>query len=360
MAQTTKCRARGLGVPFEGEPGPWNAITDVPGITVGHETVIEGDRVRTGVTAVLPRGRDGALARVPGAYVSLNGNGEMTGCHWIEESGLIEGPLMLTNTYSVGVVRDAVIAWLGGLGATPEADFTLPVVAETYDGYLNDIAGQHVTREHAFRALDAAKAGPVAEGAVGGGTGMITHEWKGGIGTSSRIVETAGRRYTLGALVQSNYGLRQQLAIAGVPVGREIAHSLPSLNRRKDGSIIGFIATDAPLLPHQLKRLARRAGMGLARLGSTARDSSGDLFLAFSTASPVPDSGLECWPALPAGGAINPLFDAVVQTIEEAIVNALVAAGTMTGIHGSIVHALPHDELQAVLAKYNRLARPAG
>jgi D-aminopeptidase len=351
---TIKPRARDLGIPFDGAPGPLNAITDVPGIAVGHVTLIGGDRVRTGVTAVLPAGRDHVFRRLPGGYVALNGNGEMTGTHWLDEAGLLEGPLMLTNTNSVGIVRDAVVSWLAAR-AGPDHDFSLPVVAETYDGCLNDIAGRHVTAAHAHEALDRAAGGPVAEGCVGGGTGMITHEWKGGIGTSSRLVLTAGRRFTIGVLVQSNYGLRRQLTIAGVPVGREIAHSMPRI-RKRDGSIIAYVATDAPLLPHQCKRLARRAGMGLARLGSVANDSSGDLFLAVSTASPGTEEGLSVWRAIPAGDAISPLFQAVAEATEEAIVNALVAAETMTGIDGNIVHALPHDELRAVLARYNRLA----
>jgi D-aminopeptidase len=359
MMNIGKPRARDLGVMFDGQPGPWNAITDVPGVAVGHETLIEGDHIRTGVTAVLPLGRDGVFCRVPGAYVPLNGNGEITGVQWLEESGMLDGPLLLTNTHSVGVVRDAVISWLLKAGP-PSADFLLPVVSETYDGMLNDINGQHVTAAHVHRALDAATSGPVAEGCVGGGTGMITHGWKGGIGTSSRVVEAPFGRATLGVLVQSNYGARRQLTISGVPVGREIAHSLPTIPPRRDGSIVAYIGTDAPLLPHQLKRLARRAGMGLARLGSVAHDSSGDLFLAFSTAEPEIRDGIAHWRAVPYGESINPLFQAVVEAMEEAIVNALVAAYTMTGFGGAVVHALPHEELRAVLARYNRLGPADG
>jgi D-aminopeptidase len=352
----TRSRARDLGIPFDGQPGPWNAITDVPGIAVGHLTRIEGDSVRTGVTAIRPVEAAAVLRRVPGGYFSLNGNGEMTGTHWLEESGLLEGPVLLTNTHSVGVVRDAAVAWMVEHAQSGAAfDFYLPVVAETYDGVLSDINGQHITAAHARAALDDARSGPVAEGCVGGGTGMITHEWKGGIGTASRVVELAGQRFTVGVLVQSNYGERWQLTIAGVPVGREIVHSLPQIGRHRDGSIIACIATDAPLLPHQCKRLARRAGMGLARLGSVAHDSSGDLFLAFSTAAPDTADGLALWRAVPDGDAIDPLFQAVVEAVEESIVNALVAAETMTGLGGTTVHALPHDELRAVLARYNRL-----
>ena len=354
---TTKPRARDLGVPFDGTPGPLNAITDVPGIEVGHTTLIAGGSIRTGVTAVLPCGRDGIFRRVPAGSYALNGNGEMTGTLWIEEGGILEGPLMTTNTHSVGVVRDAVISYLTRLDPPGEAyDFLLPVVAETYDGFLNDINGQHVTAAHAHAAIDAARGGPIAEGCVGGGTGMMTHEWKGGIGTASRLATVNGHAFTVGVLVQSNYGTRAQLTIAGVPVGREIAHSMPDLKRRRDGSIIAWIGTDAPLLPHQAKRLARRAAMGLARMGSSARDSSGDIFLAFSTATYEKADGLVLWRTVPPGEAINPLFQATVEAIEEAIVNVLVAAETMTGINGSVVHALPHDELRAVLAKYGRMA----
>ena len=358
-AQPAKPRARDLGIPFDGTPGPLNAITDVPGVAVGHCTLIEGSSVRTGVTAILPAGRQGALAHLPGAFFSLNGNGEMTGSHWLEEAGLLQGPVMLTNTHSVGVVRDATVQWLHqqALQSRPgsHAHFYLPVVAETYDGVLSDINGHPVQARHAHAALDAARTGPVAEGSVGGGTGMITHKWKAGIGSASRVVSIEGRGYTLGVLVQSNYGERQQLTIAGVPVGREIRHSLPGQEAAKDGSIIVCIATDAPLLPHQCKRLARRASMGLARLGSVALHSSGDIFLAFSTQPPALADGLALWQALPHGRDIDPLFQATAEATEETIVNALVAADTMTGLNGTVVHALPHDELRAVLARHGRL-----
>ena len=358
-----KLRARDLGIPFDGTPGPLNAITDVPGVAVGHTTLIEGDDVRTGVTAILPAGRQGVLARLPGAFFSLNGNGEMTGSHWLEESGLLEGPVMLTNTHSVGVVRDATVGWLHQQAQQAEeaqpgsrSHFYLPVVAETYDGVLNDINGHHVQARHAHAALDQARSGPVAEGSVGGGTGMITHKWKAGIGTSSRVVSILGQAYSVGVLVQSNYGERQQLTIAGVPVGREITHSLPGVQAEKDGSIIACIATDAPLLPHQCKRLARRASMGLARLGSVALHSSGDIFLAFSTQPASRTAGgLALWQALPHGAAIDPLFQATVEAMEEAIVNAMIAADTMHGLNGTVVHALPHDELRAVMARHGRL-----
>ena len=359
IADSRPQRARDLGIPLDGTPGRFNAITDVPGVRVGHCTLIEGDHVRTGVTAILPLGQDGALERVPGAFFSLNGNGEMTGSHWLEESGLLEGPVMLTNTHSVGVVRDATVGWLHRqaqrLQPADSAHFYLPVVAETYDGVLNDINGQHVRAEHAWAALEQARSGPVAEGCVGGGTGMITHKFKAGIGTSSRVVNVLGKAYTVGVLVQSNYGQREQLTVAGVPVGREITHSLPGAPAQKDGSIIACIATDAPLLPHQCKRLARRASMGLARLGSVAMHSSGDIFLAFSTQPPTRQDGLAVWQALPHGPAIDPLFQATVEAMEEAIINAMLAATTMTGLNGTVVHALPHDELRAVLARYGRL-----
>lgn len=356
-----KPRARNLGLPFEGRPGPLNAITDVKGVEVGHTTLISGEGklqvgrgpVRTGVTAVLPRGR-GGKDQVFAGWFSLNGNGEMTGTTWIEESGLLEGPVLITNTHSVGVVRDAVIAWrLKRAG--PDAEgyaWSLPVVAETWDGYLNDANGFHVKPEHVFRALESASGGPVAEGNVGGGTGMICHEFKGGIGTSSRL--TGG--YTLGVLVQCNHGLRRQLRIAGVPVGREITED--ALWPQESGSIIVLLATDAPLLPHQLKRLARRVSLGLARNGSVSGNGSGDIFLAFSTANAGAGgtSGTVSLTMLP-NEQMNGLFEATVQATEEAIVNAMIAAETMTGQDGHRVIALPHDKLRDVLKKYNRLAQ---
>lgn len=351
-------RARDLGVPFEGTPGPLNAITDVKGVEVGHSTIIRGEGrlepgkgpVRTGVTAVHPRGKSSAEPVFAG-WFSLNGNGEMTGTAWVEESGLLESPVLITNTHSVGVVRDAVIQWTVKKAAPGFQPWALPVVAETYDGYLNDVNGFHVRPEHAFEALENARGGPVEEGSVGGGTGMICHEFKGGIGSSSRI---AGG-YTLGVLVQCNYGLRDQLRIAGVPVGREIPEG--KIRKAEEGSIIIVIATDAPVLPHQLKRLARRAALGLARNGSVSGNASGDLFLAFSTANPeaAAKSGVAQLEMLP-NDRLDPLFRAAVEVTEEAIVNAMVAAETMTGADGRTVVGLPHGRLREVLKKYNRLA----
>jgi len=354
-------RARDLGVPFDGSPGPLNAITDVAGVAVGHSTIVVGEGklqvgrgpVRTGVTAILPRGQRSASDLVFAGWFSLNGNGEMTGTTWVEESGLMEGPVMITNTHSVGTVRDAVIAWWvkRGQGNQP---WSLPVVAETWDGYLNDINGFHVKEEHAFEALESARGGPVAEGNVGGGTGMICHEFKGGIGTASRQLDAEAGGYTVGVLVQCNYGLRHQLRIAGVPVGRELTEDL--VWSQETGSIIIVIATDAPLLPHQLKRVARRAALGLARNGSIAGNGSGDIFIAFSTANPgaAAPAGLVQVAVLP-NERMNPLFEATVQATEEAIVNALVAAETTTGVDNRTVVALPHDRLQQALKKYNRL-----
>ena len=360
-----KPRARLLGVPFEGTPGPLDAITDVAGVEVGYTTLISGEGplkvgvgpVRTGVTAILPRGHQDTLEKpVFAAGFSLNGNGEMTGAEWVEEGGFLEGPVMLTNTHSVGVVRDAVIKWRVSHGA-PDASgywWSLPVVAETYDGYLNDVNGFHVKDEHVFHALDSAAGGPIQEGSVGGGTGMICYEFKGGTGTASRHLGAKAGGYTLGVFVQANCGLRRQLTIAGVPVGREI--NLPSFRDEDLGSIIIVIATDAPLLPHQLKRLARRASMGLARTGSVSGNGSGDIFLAFSTANPeaANPEGTARLEMLP-NDRMNPLFDAVVQATEEAIVNALVAAEPMTGQNDHAIPALPHDELRQILRKYGRL-----
>lgn len=360
-----KPRARLLGIPFDGTAGPLDAITDVAGVEVGFTTLIEGEGklqvgqgpVRTGVTAVLPRGsRDTLDHPVFAGMFSLNGNGELTGAEWLEEGGFLEGPIMLTNTHSVGVVRDATIRWRVAHGA-PDATgywWSLPVVAETYDGYLNDVNGFHVKPEHVYHALDSAKGGSVAEGNVGGGTGMICYEFKGGTGTASRRVEAAGKNYTLGVLVQANCGLRKQLTVAGVPVGKEIA--VPAIWSQETGSIIIIVATDAPLLPHQLKRLARRASLGLARTGSVSGNGSGDIFLAFSTANPgaaVPE-GLAKLEMLP-NDEINGLFEATVQATEEAIINALVAAEPMTGRDGHTAPALPHEALQRVLENYRRL-----
>jgi D-aminopeptidase len=381
LAQGTP-RARDLGVPFDGTPGPLNAITDVAGVEVGQTTIVRGNGkrvigrgpVRTGVTAILPRGRARGDTLFAG-WFALNGNGEMTGTTWVEESGFLEGPVLITNTFSVGIVRDATIAWSLANGRT--YDYELPVVAETWDGALNDIAGFHVTRADAFAALDGARGGPVAEGNVGGGTGMVCHEFKGGIGTSSRRLAPQDGGYTVGVLVQCNYGLRPQLRIAGVPVGKEIAGDLPCHDTRdalpagsrrprcsdaprgetrEQGSIIVVIATDAPLLPHQLKRIARRASLGIARNGGVGANSSGDIFIAFSTANAAAAASDSLSTVSMLGNArISPLFEATAQAVEEAIVNALVAARTMTGADNLRVTALPHERLRAVLAKYGRL-----
>ena len=351
----TKPRARDLGIPFEGTPGPLNAITDVKGVEVGHTTLISSagkSPVRTGVTAIIPRGKL-SKDQVLGGWFALNGNGEMTGTTWVEESGFLEGPIMITNTHSVGVVRDAVIAWRVKHDQMPQP-WALPVVAETWDGWLNDINGFHVKPEHVFAALDNAKSGPVAEGNVGGGTGMICHGFKGGIGTASRKIDEKAGGYTIGVLAQCNHGGRQQLRIAGVPVGLEMTDEV--LKKEDQGSIIVVVATDAPLLPHQLKRLARRVSMGLARVGSVAGNGSGDIFIAFSTANPeaAKPSGVARLEML-ANESMNALFSATVQAVEETIVNAMIAAETMTGIDGHKVIAIPHQPLQQILKKYNRL-----
>jgi D-aminopeptidase len=356
-------RARDLGIPFDGTPGPLNAITDVAGVEVGQVTLISGNGklvvgrgpVRTGVTAVFPRGKESA-DQVFAAWSTLNGNGEMTGTTWVEESGFLEGPVMITNTHSVGVVRDAVIEWRVKQAGKASQPWSLPVVAETWDGFLNDINGFHVKPEHVFRALDGAKPGPVDEGNVGGGTGMIVHEFKGGIGTSSRTLDERAGGYTVGALVQANYGRRRQLTIAGVPVGQEITDLMPKRGEAETGSIIVVLATDAPVLPHQLKRIAKRAALGVARNGGIGGNSSGDIFVAFSTANPsaARDSGLATLTMLP-NERIDPIFLAAVQATEEAIINAMVAAETMEGINGNTVYAIPHDRLRAVLEKYHRL-----
>jgi D-aminopeptidase len=356
-------RARDLGVPFDGTPGRWNAITDVAGVEVGHVTLNSGNgehAIRTGVTAVLPKGK-AVNERVFAAWFTLNGNGEMTGTTWVEESGHLGTPVMITNTHSVGTVRDAVIEWNVRRGAREgySGDFSLPLVAETWDGYLNDINGFHVKKEHAFAALENAKGGVVAEGNVGGGTGMHTHQFKGGIGTSSRVL---GEGYTVGVLVQSNYGRRDLLQIAGVPVGREITDLMPRDGKPSggEGSIIVVLATDAPLLPHQLKRLVKRTALGIGIAGGRGENSSGDIFIAFSTANPENGrtEGIARLEMLP-NERIDPLFRAAVEATEEAIVNALVAAETMTGLNGNTLHALPHDRLREVLRRYNRLREPA-
>lgn len=354
-------RSRDLGVPFEGKPGEWNAITDVQGVEVGYRTLITGagdKAVRTGVTAVWPRGKN-SNAPAFGGWFSLNGNGEMTGTTWLEEGGLLSGPVLITNTHSVGVVRDAFIKWQVTrsrvIGKDPE-EWSLPVVAETWDGFLNDVNGFHVTEADTVAALESAKSGLPQEGNVGGGTGMVCYGFKGGTGTSSRKLGP----YTVGVLVQCNCGRRVQLRIAGVPVGQEIPDAVPyarngAFSNADVGSIIIVIATDAPLLPTQLKRLARRATLGLARTGSVSGNGSGDIFIAFSTANPNAGNtkGLVTLTMLP-NDEMNGLFEATVQATEEAIVNAMVGAETMTGYNDHKVVALPHDRLRQVMRKYGR------
>ncbi len=360
-------RARDLGIPFDGTPGALNAITDVAGVEVGFTTLISGSGklvvgqgpVRTGVTAVLPRGAKSSNDPVFAGWYSLNGNGEMTGTAWIEESGFLEGPVMITNTHSVGVVRDAVIRWRIDHGAADRSGhwWLLPVVAETWDGQLNDINGFHVKPEHVIHALNSAASGPLAEGNVGGGTGMICNGFKGGTGTASRLLSGDAGGYTVGVLAQCNYGTKSQLRIAGIPVGRELPNGIPI--KDDNGSIIVVAATDAPLLPTQLKRLARRVPLGLGMLGSYSGDGSGDIFIAFSTANPGAwRSGGVKHVAMIPNDAMNPLFLATVQAVEESVVNAMIAAKSMKGINDFEVPAIPHAQLKQVLKKYNRLVEP--
>ena len=372
-------RARALGIPFDGVPGALNSITDLAGIEIGYSTIIRGEGplvvgegpVRTGVTAILPRGKAGLATPVFAGCHSLNGNGEMTGFIWIEEAGRLDGPVTITNTHSCGLARDASLRWMVERG-TPDMSeaWGLPVAAETYDGHLNDINGFHLRESHVFEALDSAAGGPIEEGSIGGGTGMICYGFKGGSGTASRAVEAGGGRFTLGAFVQANFGAAEQLTIAGVPLGRRLIAA--ASDSPDAGSIIGVVATDAPLLPHQLKRLARRCGLGIARSGSVAAHTSGDIFLAFSTANmeALRDSGgrdsgegdgagqdsaaprrLDFLP----DAALTPLFAATVQAIDEAVIDALVANQAMTGRDGFTVPALPHDQVRALLAEHKRL-----
>ena len=382
-AAQTRPRARDLGIPIGGTAGPLDAITDVAGVEVGQTTLIAGSGrlsvgrgpVRTGVTVIHPRGKSNADP-VFGAWFTLNGNGEMTGTTWLQESGLLEGPVAITNTHSVGVVRDAILQWqVSRPGLQP---WGLPVVAETFDGALNDINGFHVKPEHVITALNGARSGSVQEGAVGGGTGMVCHGFKGGIGTASRRLDVQAGGYTVGVLVQCNYGARRELRIAGVPVGEEITDLTPCIassdstvrprQRRCDapaparddanegaGSIIIVIATDAPVLPHQLKRIVTRAALGVGRMGGKGENSSGDIFLAFSTANPraAADTGVMSLSMLP-NARLNALFFATVQATEEAIVNALLGAETMTGADDLRVYALPVDRLKAAMSKYGR------
>ena len=365
-----KPRARDIGIPFEGNIGKYNAITDVKGVEVGYSTIISGTGknirgkgpVRTGVTAILPRGRNNNP--VYANWYSLNGNGEMTGTTWVTESGFLEGPIMITNTNSVGVVRDAVLKWYVKKGWYKE-DFwyTYPVVAETYDGFLNDIYGFQVKESNAWEALDSAKAGLLKEGNVGGGTGSRCLGFKGGSGSSSRVVKIKDSTYTLGVFVQSNFGRKNNLTIAGVPVGKELIDTLnnelkaaPSYRQEGDGSIIVVVATDAPLLPHQLKRIAQRVSLGIGIVGGQGTNGSGDIFIAFSTANSTAfqRANFTKVEVLP-NDEINPLFEATIQATEEAIINAMVGAETMEGINGNKSYAMPHQLVIDILKKYNRI-----
>lgn len=358
-----KPRARDLGIPFDGVTGRSNAITDVPGVEVGYTTLVRGagkweagkGPVRTGVTVVLPKGKTDESYNV--GYFVFNGDGEMTGIPYLHDYGSGSGPIGITNTNSVGVVRDAIGEWqFRRFGSKQPLDFSfgLPIVAETWDGMLNDINGYHVTKAHVFEAIERAAGGPLAEGNVGGGTGMICYWFKGGTGTSSRIVKINDSEYTVGVLVQANFGVRRDLMIAGVPVGREIPDLEPV--EKSDGSIIVLIGTDAPLSSSQLNLVAKRGALGIGRTGTIGNNGSGDLILAFSTieADHDPVTGTLSSKSL-AKSRLDPIFRATVEATEEAIVNALVAAETMEGVNGNIVFALPHDRLRAVLRKYNRL-----
>jgi D-aminopeptidase len=364
-----KPRARDIGIPFEGNTGKYNAITDVKGVEVGYSTIISGQGqnirgrgpVRTGVTAILPRGRTNNP--VYANWYTLNGNGEMTGTTWITESGFLETPIMITNTNSVGVVRDAVLKWfVKNKWYKEDFWYTYPVVAETYDGFLNDIYGFHVTEQNAYDALNSASPGFIKEGNVGGGTGMMCLGFKGGTGTSSRVIKIKDSTYTIGVLVQSNFGAKRNLTIAGVPVGKELKDTLnsefkaPPSYQPGDGSIIVIVATDAPLLPHQLKRIAARVPIGIGKVGGRGENGSGDIFLAFSTANAdafkrTDRTEVEVFP----NDLINPLFEATVQAVEEAIINAMIAAETMEGINGNKAYALPHKAVMDILKKYNRV-----
>jgi L-aminopeptidase/D-esterase-like protein len=353
-------RARELGIPFDGAAGRFNAITDVEGVTVGYATLIDGEgehAIRTGVTAILPRGKSSNDKPVFAGVFSLNGNGEMTGTHWIEESGFLEGPVLITNTHSVGVVRDAAIQWRIQHGAADASGYwwSLPVVAETWDGELNDINGFHVKPGHVFVALDGAHGGAIAEGNVGGGTGMICHEFKCGTGTSSRVVKIGEREYRLGVLVQANYGVRGELRIAGVPVGKVLQNDLLWSKPKDTGSIIIVIATDAPLLPHQLKRIARRAPLGLGRNGSYSGNGSGDIFIAFSTANEAANQlAMTSLTAL-GNEQLDPLFLATAQAVEESVINAMIAAEPMTGYQGHKAAAIDHKALIKLLKEHKAI-----
>ena len=351
-----KPRARDLGIPFDGTPGPLNAITDVRGVEVGLSTIVRGDAkeaVRTGVTVIFPRGKASGDP-VFAAWFSQNGNGEMTGTTWIDEGGFMEGPVFITNTHSVGVVRDAAIAWSVKQGKMFQP-WSLPVVAETWDGTLNDINGFHVKPEHVFEAIAAANTGPVAEGNVGGGTGMICYGFKCGTGTASRKLSQQSGGYTVGVLVQANHGGRSELRIAGVPVGQQMQVPSARPAGEEQGSIIIVVATDAPLLPHQLERIARRATMGLARTGATSGNGSGDIFVAFSTGNAdVAAAPGEVHVNMLSNARISALFSATVEATEEAIINALIGAETMTGRDGRRIEAIPHDRVRDLMKKFGR------
>ena len=358
-------RARDLGIPFEGTPGKLNGITDVPGVEVGYTTLISGEGklevgkgpVRTGVTAILPRGHSSLNDPVYAGFFSLNGNGEMTGTAWVEESGFLEGPIVITNTHSVGVARDAVIAWQVKQGTGSQTLWSLPVVAETWDAWLNDINGFHVRPEDVWHALDTAHSGAIEEGSVGGGTGMICYEFKGGNGTASRKIDirvskdAPSRSFVVGVFLQANFGRRPQLVIAGVPVGKEIPGEV---YKKENGSCIAVVATDAPLLPNQLKRLARRISLGIARTGTISGNSSGDLFIAFSTANPNVASADQITHDVQTipNDLMDPLFTGVVQATEEAVVNALVDNHSMTGRDNHRVEALPHNRLREIMKRF--------
>lgn len=346
-----KIRARGAGIPFQGSPGKNNSITDVEGVQVGYTTLIDGDSIRTGVTGILPRPIDKISIPVFAGYHSLNGNGELTGTIWMDEAGRCDGPITITNTHSCGIARDASIKWMIE-NADKAGEWALPVAGETYDGVLNDINGFHVREEHVMAAINNAHGGPIEEGSVGGGTGMICYEFKGGSGTASRAVESAGLNVNIGAFVQANFGRRDQLTIAGVPVGQSLGGG-SSENER--GSIIGIIATDAPLLPHQLKRLARRISLGIGRSGSISGHGSGDIFMAFSTANESTfhdEKKLASAQYIP-NSQVDRIFEAVIQSVDEAILNAMFANDTMEGFNGSRIEALPHNQVIEIMRKHN-------
>ncbi|MAC87317.1 MAG: aminopeptidase [Gammaproteobacteria bacterium] len=371
-----KPRARDLGIPFVGTPGVFNAITDVQGVEVGYSTIISGKGentvgngpIRTGVTAIFPRGKAKKFSPVYANWYSLNGNGEMTGTTWVTESGFLETPIMITNTNSVGVVRDAVLKWYVDTDWYSGEDwwYTYPVVAETYDGFLNDIYGFHVKEKHVLEAIENSSSGQIAEGNIGGGTGMMCLGFKGGTGTSSRVLKIKDSSYTVGALVQSNFGAKRNLSIAGVPVGVELKDTLnsvfngPPKSRRQegDGSIIVIVATDVPLLPHQLKRIAQRIPLGIGIVGGRGSNGSGDIFLAFSTANEgaFNRDDIASITSMP-NDLLMPVFEATVQVVEEAIINAMIAAETMEGINGNTSYAIPHDVLVETLQKYNRIKK---